>query len=118
MISTAERTKSIQEYYFSKKLAQIRQMNSNGEDVINLGIGSPDLPPSQSVTDRAIEAIRDSSKHGYQPYNGTAELRNAISQWYQKFYSVELDADKEILPLLGSKEGVNYISMAFFKSRR
>lgn len=88
-------------------------MNASGLDVINLGIGSPDLPPAPEVTEALYTSARNESNHGYQPYRGTPELRLAISQWYHSTYGVVLDTDRQILPLIGSKEGIFHISMAF-----
>ena len=88
-------------------------MNASGHDVINLGIGSPDLPPPAEVTDALHQSSSQPSNHGYQPYRGTPELRLAIAQWYHSTYGVVLDTDRQILPLIGSKEGVFHISMAF-----
>jgi aspartate/methionine/tyrosine aminotransferase len=103
----------VSEYYFSAKLREIAQMNAQGADVINLGIGSPDLPPAEDVvTTLGEEASRETS-HGYQPYVGIPELRNAFASWYRRWYGVELDPASEILPLMGSKEGIMHISMAF-----
>ena len=113
IIPTAQRLQKVEEYYFSKKLQEIRKMNDAGLDVINLGIGSPDLPPAPEVIDTLHNSARLQTSHGYQPYRGTAELRLAISQWYQRVYGVVLDTDRQILPLIGSKEGIFHISMAF-----
>ncbi len=112
-IVPANRISNVQEYYFSVKLKEIAQMNANGENVINLGIGSPDLPPSQeTITALATNAVLDNA-HGYQPYVGIAELREAFSKWYKKWYGVELNPANEILPLIGSKEGIMHITLAF-----
>ena len=113
MIRPAKRVESVEEYYFSVKLKEIAQMNANGEDVINLGIGSPDLPPAESVIDTLAQNAALPGSHGYQPYVGIIELRRAFSEWYKKWYGVELDPANEILPLIGSKEGIMHISMAF-----
>lgn len=112
-IVPAERIGNVQEYYFSVKLKEIAQMNAQGADVINLGIGSPDLPPSKEVTDTLAEAAADPKGHGYQPYVGIPQLREAFAQWYRRWYNVELNPADEVLPLIGSKEGVMHISMAF-----
>lgn len=113
MIRPAKRVESVEEYYFSVKLKEIAQMNANGEDVINLGIGSPDLPPAETVINTLSRNAALPGSHGYQPYVGIIELRKAFSEWYKKWYGVELDPANEILPLIGSKEGIMHISMAF-----
>ena len=112
-IVPAERVGNVQEYYFSVKLKEIAQMNAQGADVINLGIGSPDLPPSKEVTDTLAEAAADPKGHGYQPYVGIPQLREAFAQWYRRWYNVDLNPANEVLPLIGSKEGIMHISMAF-----
>lgn len=112
-IEVADRLTGIGEYYFSQKLREIEQLNKSGEPVINLGIGSPDLPPHKDV----IKTLQDESLkpnvHGYQNYKGIPALRQAISNWYKKWYGVDLSADTEVLPLIGSKEGIMHISMAY-----
>ena len=112
-IEAARRTDLVSEYYFSKKLKEIEKMNKKGLDIINLGIGNPDLPPPIQAVDKAVEFISKDNGHGYQSYRGTIEFRNSISAWYEKYYNVTLDPEHEILPLMGSKEGIFYISMAF-----
>lgn len=112
-IKPAKRLDSISEYYFSKKLKEVAAMNAAGKEVINLGIGSPDLPPSTETIDALVESARRSDTHGYQPYVGIAELRKAFADWYKKWYNVELDPLNEIQPLIGSKEGILHISLAF-----
>ncbi|MBQ7772554.1 MAG: aminotransferase class I/II-fold pyridoxal phosphate-dependent enzyme [Bacteroidales bacterium] len=112
-IVPANRIGNVQEYYFSVKLKEIAQMNAQGADVINLGIGSPDLPPAKEVTDTLAQEAANPKAHGYQPYVGIPELRNAWAQWYRRWYNVELDPANEVLPLIGSKEGIMHISMAF-----
>ncbi len=112
-IVPANRIGNVQEYYFSVKLKEIAQMNAQGADVINLGIGSPDLPPAKEVTDTLAQEAANPKSHGYQPYVGIPELRNAWAQWYRRWYNVELDPANEVLPLIGSKEGIMHISMAF-----
>lgn len=112
-ISPANRIANVSEYYFSTKLKEIARMNAEGADVINLGIGSPDLPPHPSVVEALAQGASNPRAHGYQPYVGIPELRNAFAEWYNKWYGVELDPSKEILPLIGSKEGIMHISMAF-----
>ncbi|MFL5815352.1 MAG: pyridoxal phosphate-dependent aminotransferase [Bdellovibrionia bacterium] len=114
MIQPADRLKGTQEYYFSKKLEQIRQMNAaGGTPVINLGIGSPDLSPASEVLDATANALHQKNAHGYAPYRSSPELRRAMAEWYQKGYGVSVDANQEVLPLLGSKEGILYISLAY-----
>ncbi|HOW09205.1 MAG TPA: aminotransferase class I/II-fold pyridoxal phosphate-dependent enzyme [Bacteroidales bacterium] len=112
-VKPAKRTESVQEYYFSAKLRQIDQMRREGADVISLGIGSPDKPPSENTIERLAAEARKQNVHGYQSYNGSLALRKALSDWYRKYFGVHLDPDSEILPLLGSKEGIMHISMAF-----
>jgi len=109
----AERLKGIEEYYFSTKLRQIDEMNKAGKQVINLGIGSPDLPPHPDVIKTLQEEAAKPNQHGYQNYKGSPVLRNAISRWYKKWYGVELNPDSEILPLIGSKEGIMHICMTY-----
>lgn len=113
IISTAKRLLSLKEYYFSIKLAEIRKMQAEGKPVINLGVGSPDLAPSQPTIDALVTAAHQPQNHAYQPYKGIAPLRKAMSDFYKQFYNVTLDADTEILPLIGSKEGITHISLAF-----
>lgn len=114
-IRPAARLVNVQEYYFSKKLREIADMKSQGLEVINLGIGSPDLPPHPSV----IKALHDYSimedNHAYQSYMGIPELRHAFSEWYERFYDVALNPEKEVLPLIGSKEGILHIAMSFLE---
>jgi len=112
-IEAARRTNSVSEYYFSKKLKEVAEMNSQGLDVINLGVGSPDLPPAEDAIEVLCQSARQSNTHGYQPYTGIPELRRAFSGWYKKWYGVELNPDTEIQPLIGSKEGILHISLAF-----
>lgn len=112
-MKAADRLNSVSEYYFSKKLRQIAEMNTKGADVINLGIGSPDMPPSEQTIETLCKEAKVPSAHGYQPYNGIPELRKAMSGWYKKTYEVELDPTREILPLIGSKEGVLHTTLAF-----
>ena len=113
IISEAHRLGNIQEYYFSKKLEDVRQLRERGVDVINLGIGNPDLAPSSKVVDSLSISASNPSNHGYQGYKGIPELRDAISKFYHKVYGVNLDPESEVLPLLGSKEGISHISMAY-----
>jgi LL-diaminopimelate aminotransferase len=112
-VKPAERTGTVQEYYFSQKLAQIDRMRREGADIINLGIGSPDQPPSEKTIARLITEAGKSTSHGYQSYTGIPALRKAFSDWYKKYFHVDLNPDNEILPLMGSKEGIMHISMAF-----
>ena len=112
-ITPASRISLVQEYYFSRKLKEIAEMRQKGLDVINLGIGSPDLPPSASVIDTLYKNALNPSNHGYQSYNGIPALRNALARWYKTYFDADLDPSSEILPLIGSKEGIMHISMAF-----
>jgi LL-diaminopimelate aminotransferase len=112
-VKPAERTLSVQEYYFSQKLKQIEEMRKAGSDIINLGIGSPDQAPSENTIKRLIEEAKKPGSHGYQSYIGIHSLRVAFASWYKKYFNVELNPDNEILPLIGSKEGIMHISMAF-----
>ncbi len=112
MIEPAEHIKSISEYYFSVKLAEVARMNAEGKDVISLGVGAPDRMPSEETIRTLCEAAQRPDTHAYQPYTGIPELRRAFAQWYERIYQVEL-AEDEVLPLIGSKEGVLHISMAF-----
>lgn len=112
-ITPADRVNNVQEYYFSVKLKEIACMNANGENVINLGIGSPDLPPSPETIRALTESAARADVHGYQPYVGIPELREEFARWYQKWYGVTLNPADEILPLIGSKEGIMHISLAF-----
>ena len=109
IINPAKRTESVQEYYFSRKLKEIAQMSG----VINLGVGSPDGMPPVEAVDALCESARQSGNHAYQSYVGLPELRKAFADWYSKWYGVELDPSKEIQPLVGSKEGILLISLAF-----
>jgi aspartate/methionine/tyrosine aminotransferase len=112
-ILPAMRVNSVNEYYFSLKLKEIAAMNAAGKHVINLGIGSPDLPPSVQTIETLREHALRADEHGYQPYTGIPELRRAFSLWYKSWYKVETNQDTEIQPLIGSKEGILHISMAF-----
>ena len=113
LIKAASRTGLVNEYYFSAKLAQIARMMLEGADVINLGIGSPDMAPAQEVTEELSRTAAMAGNHGYQGYRGIPALRQAFAEWYEKFFGVTLDPATEILPLMGSKEGIMHISMAF-----
>ncbi len=112
-IKPSERVENIKEYYFSTKLKEVAALKANGADVISLGIGGPDRPPHQSVIDTMVEALNVPTNHGYQPHVGVPELREGFAKWYKKWYGVELDPKSEIQPLIGSKEGVTHISLAF-----
>jgi aspartate/methionine/tyrosine aminotransferase len=112
-IKPAERVNAINEYYFSEKLKEIDRINKTGTTVINLGIGSPDSPPAADVIETLCRSSRQPDSHGYQPYTGIPELREAFAHWYKKWYHVELDPNTEIQPLIGSKEGILYVSLAF-----
>jgi aspartate/methionine/tyrosine aminotransferase len=112
-VKPADRTELVQEYYFSQKLRQIDLMRLSGKDVINLGIGSPDQPPSENTVTRLASEAGKPGVHGYQSYNGIPALRKAFAEWYRKYFGVDLDPESEILPLMGSKEGIMHISMAF-----
>ncbi|MBA2746400.1 MAG: aminotransferase class I/II-fold pyridoxal phosphate-dependent enzyme [Flavisolibacter sp.] len=114
-METAGRMHLVNEYYFSGKLAEIERMNQEGAQVINLGIGSPDLAPHAAVIKVLQETAADPANHGYQSYKGIPVLRNAIAEWYRKWYKVALDPAKEILPLIGSKEGIMHICMTFLQ---
>lgn len=111
--TTAERLAQTEEYYFSRKLREIDEMNRQGKQVINLGIGSPDLPPHPSVVDELHAAASRPDTHAYQSYKGSPVLRQAIADWYLTSYGVSLDPDREILPLIGSKEGIMHVCMTF-----
>ncbi len=113
MIPTAKRLNSVQEYYFSRKLKEVRQLISEGKPVINMGIGSPDLMPDQSVITAIQKAMFDDKAHEYQSYQGLPELRKGFANFYANQFNVQLDFNTEILPLMGSKEGIMHISMAF-----
>jgi len=112
-VKPAQRTTTVREYYFSEKLRQIDEMRKAGCEIINLGIGSPDQPPSENTIKKLSEEAMKPSSHGYQSYNGIPPLRKGFAEWYKKYFNVELDPDSEILPLMGSKEGIMHISMAF-----
>lgn len=116
IIKPANRLNSVQEYYFSKKLKEIAQLNKEGKNIINLGIGSPDLPPSENVISTLYESAKEKNNHGYQSYIGIDKLREAFSNWYKKYYNVDINPKSEVLPLIGSKEGILYISMAFLNA--
>ena len=112
-IAPASRLDSVKEYYFSKKLKEIAQLNANGADIISLGIGGPDRPPHKDVIDTLCSEAAVASNHSYQPYVGIPQLRQAFAAWYLRFYGVSLDANTEIQPLIGSKEGILHTTLAF-----
>lgn len=112
-IKPAERIANVSEYYFSKKLKEVAQMNAQGMDVISLGIGSPDMPPSEETLNTLCENARRPDVHGYQPTVGIPELRKAMSNWYKRWYNVDLNPDTEIQPLIGSKEGILHVTLTF-----
>ena len=112
-MKTADRLNSVQEYYFSKKLREVRGLMAEGRPIINMGIGSPDLAPSPLVLETLRDSILEAGAHQYQSYQGLPELREAISDFYQQKFEVTVDPSTEILPLMGSKEGIMHISMAF-----
>ena len=114
---TAERLKYVDEYYFSKKMREVNSYISSGRPIINMAIGSPDLSPSLEVKQALSESIHHQRSSMYQSYNGLPELREAISNFYNKQYGVEINPHNEILPLMGSKEGIMHISMAFLNKR-
>jgi aspartate/methionine/tyrosine aminotransferase len=113
MITTAKRLETVQEYYFSRKLKEVRQLMSEGKTIINMGIGSPDLAPHASVIEAIQNAMFDEKAHEYQSYQGLPELRQGFSDFYKNNFNVELNSNNEILPLMGSKEGIMHISLAF-----
>jgi aspartate/methionine/tyrosine aminotransferase len=114
-IKTSHRLQGIGEYYFSQKLREIEDLNKKGKKVINLGIGSPDMPPHESVIEELQDESNKSNVHSYQNYKGVPPLREAMSAWYKKWYGVNLNAASEILPLIGSKEGIMHISMTYLE---
>jgi len=113
MITTAKRLDTVEEYYFSSKLREVRQLMSEGKSIINMGIGSPDLSPSKAVIEAVAAAIQDENGHGYQSYQGLPELRKGMADFYQNQFGLALNPNNEILPLMGSKEGIMHISLAF-----
>lgn len=112
-IIPADRVSQVKEYYFSRKLREIAQMKATGLDIISLGVGGPDLPPAQSVIDTLSQQASRPDTHSYQPYVGIPELRQAFASWYDRYYGVKLDPATEIQPLIGSKEGILHVSLAF-----
>ena len=115
-LKTASRLDSIHEYYFSKKLKEIADMNAAGKNVLNLGIGSPDLPPSVPAIEKLVETARLTTSHAYQGYVGVLALREAMAGFYKKHYDVSLNPVNEILPLLGSKEGIMHVCMTYLET--
>lgn len=116
MIDQSRRLNSVEEYYFSKKLREVSKMVQNGEPIINMGVGSPDLLPSKNVINEIKFSLTNPSAHKYQSYQGLPELREAISQFYKKFFCINLNPLNEVLPLMGSKEGIMHISLAFLNA--
>ena len=116
MITKAKRLQQVKEYYFSIKLREVRQLIAKGNPIINIGIGSPDLDPPIAVSRTMQQALDQNNIHGYQSYQGIPELRNAIALFYKQHYNVTINTENEILPLMGSKEGIMHISMAFLNS--
>jgi len=110
---TANRLHTVEEYYFSKKLREVHAMKATGAPIINLGIGSPDLAPPKTVISAITDSLTDASAHKYQSYQGLPELRSAMADFYKTHYNVRLNPDNEVLPLIGSKEGIMHISMAY-----
>ena len=113
VIPVSDRLGETEEYYFSKKLREIADLRSQGRDILNLGIGSPDLPPAPEVLEALQTSAARPDSHGYQPYTGRPELRKAFARWYERYFGVFFDPNSELLPLMGSKEGIMHISMAF-----
>lgn len=112
-IRPASRVDAIEEYYFSRKLKEVAALNAAGADIISLGIGGPDRAPHAEVTETLAREAGDAGNHSYQPYTGIPALRKGYADWYKRYYGVELNPDSEILPLIGSKEGVLHVSLAF-----
>ena len=112
-IKPADRLAQVTEYYFSRKLKEIERLNAEGKDIISLAIGSPDMPPSQATVDKLCEVARQAGAHGYQPTSGTPELRQAMAGFYKRWYGVDIDPQTEVQPLIGSKEGILHITLAF-----
>lgn len=112
-IVPAKRVSEIQEYYFSRRLREVAQLNAHGADIISLGIGGPDRPPHSSVISTLADEAAKPGNHSYQPYVGIPQLRRAMADWYNRWYGVTLNPDTEIQPLIGSKEGILHVSLAF-----
>ena len=115
MIQPAKRLDTVNEYYFAGKLREIAQMQKEGKPVLNLGIGSPDQPPHPAVLEALQNGAAQPKAHGYQSYTGIPALREAWAVWYSQFYGVALNPDNQILPLIGSKEGIVHVAMAFLE---
>ena len=113
MIQPADRLSLISEYYFSRKLKEVAALNAQGMDIISLAIGSPDMPPSPQTVDKLCEVAKQPDAHGYQPTMGTPELRQAMAGFYNRWYGVQLNPQTEVLPLIGSKEGILHVTLAF-----
>ncbi|MGY6648817.1 pyridoxal phosphate-dependent aminotransferase [Wenyingzhuangia sp. IMCC45574] len=113
MVATADRLSEVKEYYFSKKLREVASLKAQGNPIISLGIGSPDLNPAEEVKTSLIEAMEEPMAHAYKGYQGIPELRHAMANFYKSNYNVDLDPNAEVLPLMGSKEGIMHVSMAF-----
>ncbi len=113
MIQPAERLSLVSEYYFSRKLKEVAALNAQGMDIISLAIGSPDMPPSSQTIEKLCEVARCPDAHGYQPTMGTPELRQAMARFYERWYGVDVDPETEVLPLIGSKEGILHVTLAF-----
>jgi LL-diaminopimelate aminotransferase len=116
MIEQANRLNTVEEYYFSTKLREVSELINSGEKIINMGIGSPDLFPSKKVIEALSLSLNDQFAHKYQSYQGLKELRKAISDFYFRFFKVDCNPDNEVLPLMGSKEGIMHISLAFLNA--
>lgn len=112
-IKPAERLSHVNEYYFSIKGKEVAQMNAEGKDVISLAIGSPDMPPSERTIETLCQQAHHNNNHGYQPTTGVPELRQAMAKFYKRWYRVDLNPDNEIQPLIGSKEGILHVTLAF-----
>ena len=112
-VHPATRLSNVQEYYFSRKLKEVARLNAEGRDIISLAIGSPDMPPSRRTVERLCEVASQPEAHGYQPTMGTPELRQAMADFYARWYGVDVDAQTEVLPLIGSKEGILHVTLAF-----
>ena len=113
MIQPADRLSLVSEYYFSRKLKEVAALNAQGMDIISLAIGSPDMPPSPQTIDKLCEVAKQPDAHGYQPTMGTPELRQAMAGFYNRWYGVQLNPQTEVLPLIGSKEGILHVTLAF-----